>query len=872
MRDELKGMELADRYVRGEMNVEDRAAFEERMRDNSALRDLVEDQRALMRGLERTALRTSVEHAYQRFKWGKWAPGLGGGALGLILLLIGLQYMERPTFTHSEQEAEEFLDELPSEVSSDTPNIGIAPLMMTIDPGRDTSMVTPNGVVMDIPRGVFIGQDGAEVKSPVQVTMIEAFDAATIMQAGLSTMSGDTLLETGGMFYLDASTNGKPVTIAPNKSVNVLIPADGVKQGMKLYDGKVGAEDIIDWQDPVELPRTLVPIDMATLNFYPPGYEAKLKELGQDVSSKSFKDSLYFAMTCQEQELSVETIARDIEPTRAVEQEYLPADSIQYRVTSSNRSRATKATNGSNESRQCGIIPTKVKAFWNDRFSGTNLATREFEERMRAIHRSCDNALLDLYVSGLNADLRTLDRQAVAMGHAEFTSFANRNDGRVQLPEGSAERLKELYAVWSRNYAAATRSAHEAYWNRQRELDTKLQQRQRIDLESERLVRDQLLREETDANLASVYSQLGYTIQPSSTTSGLAAASTSAGTAVARTNAPIVNANRRPALPPPPRTVFNARVRTLGWKNIDQILSAASTRRTTTISDGVNAKRASVQYDPCIVTISDLPTFSEVRVYLIPQGTSGYQRMQRGLGNRYEEMLNALFNYDLVVLGQKDGRSWYHEQRNLSGVTQLTASLRPITEAELTSELMRYDRVRGTGLLNASNAMAYTAEDAPRQKVNMDKIRLRQAVEPVVFPCSSQRTIKERVDPSPVESARVALSGQVPIGILNELDAPPTFPGGDQAMRQFIYDNLKNPESVDKEGLTGSVIVYFQVSVDGSVIDVRATAGPEGGCREEAERVVGKMPKWKPAMMNDSPVQAPMSVPVVFLPRMSRLN
>ena len=85
MRDELNMMELADQYLRGELSATDRTAFEERMRTNPELRELVEDQRALLGGMERLVLRPMVNKAYRSYKLGKWLPGMGGAILVAIL-------------------------------------------------------------------------------------------------------------------------------------------------------------------------------------------------------------------------------------------------------------------------------------------------------------------------------------------------------------------------------------------------------------------------------------------------------------------------------------------------------------------------------------------------------------------------------------------------------------------------------------------------------------------------------------------------------------------------------------------------------------------------------------------------------------------
>jgi hypothetical protein len=87
MRSELDLMELADRYLSGSLNASDRAAFEERMRTNAELRELVKDLGDLQGGMQRLVLRPAVDKAYRSYKWSKWLPGIGGMVIVAALLL-----------------------------------------------------------------------------------------------------------------------------------------------------------------------------------------------------------------------------------------------------------------------------------------------------------------------------------------------------------------------------------------------------------------------------------------------------------------------------------------------------------------------------------------------------------------------------------------------------------------------------------------------------------------------------------------------------------------------------------------------------------------------------------------------------------------
>lgn len=100
--------------------------------------------------------------------------------------------------------------------------------------------------------------------------------------------------------------------------------------------------------------------------------------------------------------------------------------------------------------------------------------------------------------------------------------------------------------------------------------------------------------------------------------------------------------------------------------------------------------------------------------------------------------------------------------------------------------------------------------------------------------------------------------------VLEKAEVMPEFPGGEQAMMQFVADNVKYPqEAIDKE-ISGRVMVGFVVEKDGSISDVKVVKGIGGGCDEEAVRVVNAMPKWKPGMDKGKPVRVSYIMPFTF--------
>ncbi|TMI71650.1 MAG: hypothetical protein E6H09_12985 [Bacteroidetes bacterium] len=55
------------------------------------------------------------------------------------------------------------------------------------------------------------------------------------------------------------------------------------------------ANGTIDWIDPKPLEHDLLPVDIKSLNFYPPDYLDSLAHWGYDIKNKAFTDSLYYS-------------------------------------------------------------------------------------------------------------------------------------------------------------------------------------------------------------------------------------------------------------------------------------------------------------------------------------------------------------------------------------------------------------------------------------------------------------------------------------------------------------------------------------------------------------------------------------------------
>ncbi len=100
--------------------------------------------------------------------------------------------------------------------------------------------------------------------------------------------------------------------------------------------------------------------------------------------------------------------------------------------------------------------------------------------------------------------------------------------------------------------------------------------------------------------------------------------------------------------------------------------------------------------------------------------------------------------------------------------------------------------------------------------------------------------------------------------VFEKVEDMPEFPGGEQAMMDFVAKNVQYPKEAMEKGISGRVLVGFIVEKDGSISETEVVKGIGGGCDEEAVRVVKAMPKWKPGKEKGKPVRVSYMMPIFF--------
>ena len=100
--------------------------------------------------------------------------------------------------------------------------------------------------------------------------------------------------------------------------------------------------------------------------------------------------------------------------------------------------------------------------------------------------------------------------------------------------------------------------------------------------------------------------------------------------------------------------------------------------------------------------------------------------------------------------------------------------------------------------------------------------------------------------------------------VFDKVEVMPEYPGGMTAMIDFMIQNVKYPKEAEKQKLEGRTLVSFIVEKDGSLSEIEVLKSSHPLLDNEALRVVGEMPKWKPGQQKGKPVRVRFVLPVSF--------
>jgi hypothetical protein len=711
MRKELELMETIEKYLKGNLSEQEKNAFEKRMESDPALKAEVELQKELMQGISRVAIKQSAQKGFKKYKSNRNLKNLGLTGLTVAVIALSSVFLynsitKNKISENAPQELPE-LNEQGEKLWSDADRY-LPVQNFELNSEKDTVIETKDGIVFAIPAHSFLDANGQPAKGNIQLEIKEALNAADIMKAGLNTRSGDKLLETGGMFYINARQDGASLNIDPKNPLYAEVPTDEVKPNMQLFEGKRLENGSIDWINPKPIQKDLIPVDILSLDFYPPHYLDSLKSWGYDVKNKKFTDSLYYSMAYLFSSEFYEKLGSAA--SEAVLNEMDATSLHKWKDVLGNDYNYIHHTPE-------GINPAEIKAIWNEKFQNTLLATKEFEERLSAMHKYCHEGsiIFRYYVDHLDKNLSAIDSMVAYLRmegeygmdtiagtcrNPEFLQFAMRGDGKVKNGNKNVEMLKKYYEQKSKMYTEAIAKTVNEFWDKHNEKDIEANNKRYEQTQSDSKRTAENFKKELDLNMTEAYKQLG---------------------------------KEKPKLQPD--GTYGVHVATTGWLNVDAYVVEATVNRTTlNYTDPESGKKAVIRYEPLTVTVNNAKDYDRILVYLLPDELNSFMRVENKDGV-FRENLNELMLYKLVCIGYKGEESFYFSQDNVKPGSTVV-SLKKSTNEEIRNNVSKLSsRKQSKAMHDELSYIAFEKAEAKRQ-VEIRKINeLTNRIRPVIFPC-----------------------------------------------------------------------------------------------------------------------------------------
>ena len=99
---------------------------------------------------------------------------------------------------------------------------------------------------------------------------------------------------------------------------------------------------------------------------------------------------------------------------------------------------------------------------------------------------------------------------------------------------------------------------------------------------------------------------------------------------------------------------------------------------------------------------------------------------------------------------------------------------------------------------------------------------------------------------------------------LRDYDRQVTFPGGANALHNFLATHFELPQSAVENGLEGTVIITCVIDVHGRPTNIKVKQSVHRIVDEAALATVRQMPKWEPARVRGIPVARSVEIPFVI--------
>ncbi|MES2681757.1 MAG: cytochrome c [Bacteroidota bacterium] len=784
-----KYTELIDDYLSGDLSAEEKAEFEGRLQNEKELKEEFELQKQVLQGIRDAGMRSEIKKGFRKASFkrqsGKFLAGLGI----TLLVFASVWVIQNRSIPHDQANIRHELNEENNKQWSDADK-HLMPEIFIVDAERDTVIETKNGIIFTIPANCFLNEKNEVVTGQVELEVKEAMNPMDIMRAGLSTVSDDNLLETGGMFYINARQGGLNLEIAKAKGIYVSIPDRNPGKKMMLFDGKRMPNGKIDWVDPRPFENKINPVDILSLNFYPPHFLDSLSALGFDIKNKNLSDSVYYSFTCEGEDDNFQSDWPDETTARSDSTKV----GLHKRVahTKPNGARLFRKNCSvchTTDSRKltgpglAGMMTRVPGGPWLTQYilnsqklikSGDAYANKIYNENGKAVMTVFEGILTERDVKAIINYINSpgqLDRSGSSpceiepsriraiwdrklnntlLATKEFEErlrviFQNCNHHLLDLYVNNLDKnmfeIDSMAALIMHEDERETGAQFTNFYKRKNGRvaidESHMRELQRYVEEKRNLYREAAVKALRNlyANEKIKDAQALEELLKQDAAENNRRATVFEEEVKANMNEAYRQLGRTGDTPPPVNSNYlGITINNTGWKNVDVFVRESATTRTTMdYTDTATGRKATIKYGLFSVKVNDFDKYERVYTYLIADQLSSFLRVPNK-GNIFKENLNGLFKYSVVVFGFS-GKDIYFTEIKEAGPGQQNVSLVKMPDADL-ERYKCLNKVSTADVIRDLKFQLFDQNETKRKQDVAKREQVKNRLWPVVFPCA----------------------------------------------------------------------------------------------------------------------------------------
>ena len=234
--------------------------------------------------------------------------------------------------------------------------------------------------------------------------------------------------------------------------------------------------------------------------------------------------------------------------------------------------------------------------------------------------------------------------------------------------------------------------------------------------------------------------------------------------------------------------------------------------------------------------------------------------------------------YQYLLISKASGIGGYSIANGISHSTlknRITMMLHKKSNRTSMLKLFALVPIVGMALvLNAKTETHYVYDEPQKQqpvkkgkkagtiKMNGQEIKVVEQGDIVTMEGEVKQTIDlQEIKPVEMPNAMVVDTKEDAFDVVEEM---PEFPGGPQALMDYLMKNVNYPKTAFDANIQGRVIAQFVVDKEGTVKGTHVVKSVDPALDAEAVRVINSMPKWKPGRQNGKVVNVKYTIPVNF--------